>query len=74
MADFFNRIGRFLSVAKGRKRPKANIMRIANPEQFTDVEIKSGHGLSRVQTGYSRAPYAGKRAAAIMSLSSVGTA
>ena len=26
MADFFNRVGRFLPVAKGRKRPKAVII------------------------------------------------
>lgn len=50
--------GRFLSVAKGSNRPKADIVCLANPEQFTDVEIKSGHGLSGVQAGNSRAPYA----------------
>ncbi len=45
-------------VVKGNPRPKADIMCLANLEQFVDVKIKSGHGLSGVQTGYSPAPYA----------------
>ncbi|MGF6400397.1 hypothetical protein ABH905_004063 [Pseudomonas frederiksbergensis] len=45
-------------VVKGNPRPKADIMCLANLEQFTDVKIKSGHGLPGVQTGYSPAPYA----------------
>jgi hypothetical protein len=49
--------GRLLPVVKGRFRPK-DIKCLANPEQSTDVEIKFSHGLSGVQTGYSRAPYA----------------